>query len=297
MGAEGAVNVVFRKEIEKAADPAAKRAELIDEYQEKFSTPYAAAERGFIDDVIEPAETRPAPDPVAPHALDEARERPGPQAREHPALAMDGPSAASSSPTGSRPRRSARSSPPSSATSCRRARSRPRGCSRAGSTRPASARCRRGALARAVGRSGRCSRAAASRRVARAAATSARWPSRPSSHCPNCLAEYRARVRHVRRLRGGARAGAGAGDRGARSGADDEAPPTPQPRIATSVPVVLVDAPPARRRSSSRAGCRRKDWSRPPTSRRSMSAYGGALPDVPDDPRLGAGVAAGAGAE
>jgi acetyl-CoA carboxylase carboxyltransferase component len=59
MGAEGAVNVVFRKEIEKAADPEARRAELITEYRDKFSTPYAAAERGFIDDVIEPAETRP----------------------------------------------------------------------------------------------------------------------------------------------------------------------------------------------------------------------------------------------
>jgi acetyl-CoA/propionyl-CoA carboxylase carboxyl transferase subunit len=59
MGAEGAVNIVFRKEIEKAADPAVKREELIREYRDKFSTPYAAAERGFIDDVIEPAETRP----------------------------------------------------------------------------------------------------------------------------------------------------------------------------------------------------------------------------------------------
>lgn len=59
MGAEGAVNVVFRKEIEKAVDPEAKRAQLITDYREKFSTPYAAAERGFIDDVIEPAETRP----------------------------------------------------------------------------------------------------------------------------------------------------------------------------------------------------------------------------------------------
>jgi acetyl-CoA carboxylase carboxyltransferase component len=58
MGAEGAVNVVFRREMEKAADPAAKKAELIKEYRDKFSTPYAAAERGFIDDVIEPAETR-----------------------------------------------------------------------------------------------------------------------------------------------------------------------------------------------------------------------------------------------
>jgi acetyl-CoA carboxylase carboxyltransferase component len=59
MGPEAAVNVVFRKEIERADDPEARRAELIAEYQAKFSTPYAAAERGFLDDVIEPAETRP----------------------------------------------------------------------------------------------------------------------------------------------------------------------------------------------------------------------------------------------
>jgi acetyl-CoA carboxylase carboxyltransferase component len=59
MGPEGAVNVVFRKQIEKAEDPVAARAELIQQYQDKFATPYIAAERGFIDDVIEPAETRP----------------------------------------------------------------------------------------------------------------------------------------------------------------------------------------------------------------------------------------------
>ena len=59
MGAEGAVNIVFKREIERAVDPGQKRAELIREYRDKFSTPYAAAERGFVDDVIEPAETRP----------------------------------------------------------------------------------------------------------------------------------------------------------------------------------------------------------------------------------------------
>jgi acetyl-CoA carboxylase carboxyltransferase component len=58
MGAQGAVNIVSRREIERAADPSTKRAELIDEYKRKFSTPYASAERGFVDDVIEPAETR-----------------------------------------------------------------------------------------------------------------------------------------------------------------------------------------------------------------------------------------------
>jgi acetyl-CoA carboxylase carboxyltransferase component len=59
MGPDGAVNVVFKKQIEKAEDPGAARAELIAEYQRKFVTPYIAAERGFVDDVIEPADTRP----------------------------------------------------------------------------------------------------------------------------------------------------------------------------------------------------------------------------------------------
>jgi acetyl-CoA carboxylase carboxyltransferase component len=59
MGSDGAVNVIFRKEIQKAEDPVAKRTELIAKYEEQFSNPYIAAERGFVDDVIEPAETRP----------------------------------------------------------------------------------------------------------------------------------------------------------------------------------------------------------------------------------------------
>jgi acetyl-CoA carboxylase carboxyltransferase component len=59
MGSEGAVNVIFRREIQSATDPQAKRAELIARYEEQFSNPYIAAERGFVDDVIEPAETRP----------------------------------------------------------------------------------------------------------------------------------------------------------------------------------------------------------------------------------------------
>jgi propionyl-CoA carboxylase beta chain len=59
MGSEGAVNVIFRKEIQQAADPEAKRRELIAQYEGQFSNPYIAAERGFVDDVIEPAETRP----------------------------------------------------------------------------------------------------------------------------------------------------------------------------------------------------------------------------------------------
>jgi acetyl-CoA carboxylase carboxyltransferase component len=58
MGPEGAVNIVFRKQLKEAEDPAARRKELIAEYEEKFANPYIAAERGFIDEVIEPAETR-----------------------------------------------------------------------------------------------------------------------------------------------------------------------------------------------------------------------------------------------
>ena len=59
MGPEGAVNIIFRKEIDQAADPSARRAELIAMYREQFASPYIAASRGYLDDVIEPRETRP----------------------------------------------------------------------------------------------------------------------------------------------------------------------------------------------------------------------------------------------
>ncbi len=59
MGSEGAVNIISRDEIVKSANPDATRKKLIAEYEEKFSNPYAAASRGFIDDVIDPSETRP----------------------------------------------------------------------------------------------------------------------------------------------------------------------------------------------------------------------------------------------
>ncbi|AMV39115.1 acyl-CoA carboxylase subunit beta [Planctomyces sp. SH-PL62] len=58
MGAEGAVEIVFRKEMEQAEDKAAKRAELIQKYKSTFSTPTASAGRRLVDDIIEPAETR-----------------------------------------------------------------------------------------------------------------------------------------------------------------------------------------------------------------------------------------------
>ena len=58
MGADGAVNVVYREEIANATDPEAKRKELIDEYRTKFANPYIPAGRGFFDDVIDPRDTR-----------------------------------------------------------------------------------------------------------------------------------------------------------------------------------------------------------------------------------------------
>ncbi len=59
MGAEGAANIIHAREIKNAEDPVAKRKELIEEYEEKFSNPYCAASRGYVDAVIRPAETRP----------------------------------------------------------------------------------------------------------------------------------------------------------------------------------------------------------------------------------------------
>jgi acetyl-CoA carboxylase carboxyltransferase component len=58
MGPQGAVEILNRREIASADDPVAKKAELVEEYTEKFANPYLAAERGYIDDVIDPAETR-----------------------------------------------------------------------------------------------------------------------------------------------------------------------------------------------------------------------------------------------
>jgi propionyl-CoA carboxylase beta chain len=58
MGAKGAAEIIFKKEISEAADPAAKLLEKEAEYAEKFANPYRAAERGIVDDVILPEETR-----------------------------------------------------------------------------------------------------------------------------------------------------------------------------------------------------------------------------------------------
>jgi methylmalonyl-CoA decarboxylase subunit alpha len=59
MGAEGAVNILFRKRIESATDPVMERKRLVEEYRSQFNNPYYAARAGYVDDVIEPKETRP----------------------------------------------------------------------------------------------------------------------------------------------------------------------------------------------------------------------------------------------
>ena len=58
MGPEGAVNILYRREIDAAPDPAAARAQRVAEFRQKFANPYIAAGRGFIDEVIQPRETR-----------------------------------------------------------------------------------------------------------------------------------------------------------------------------------------------------------------------------------------------
>ncbi|MDX1690819.1 MAG: acyl-CoA carboxylase subunit beta [Acidimicrobiia bacterium] len=58
MGAQGAVNIIHRRDIRDAEDPDARRSELVEDYERRFSNPYVAAERGLVDEVIEPRETR-----------------------------------------------------------------------------------------------------------------------------------------------------------------------------------------------------------------------------------------------
>ena len=59
MGVDAAVKIIFRRELTEAKDPAARQVELVEDYQNRFANPYVAAERGYVDDVIEPKETRP----------------------------------------------------------------------------------------------------------------------------------------------------------------------------------------------------------------------------------------------
>jgi propionyl-CoA carboxylase beta chain len=58
MGPDGAVSILYKREMDAASDPAALKEERTREYREKFANPYAAAERGYVDEVIEPRDTR-----------------------------------------------------------------------------------------------------------------------------------------------------------------------------------------------------------------------------------------------
>jgi propionyl-CoA carboxylase beta chain len=58
MGPEGAVNILYKRELESAADPGQARAQKIEEFRGKFANPYIAAGRGFVDEIIRPRETR-----------------------------------------------------------------------------------------------------------------------------------------------------------------------------------------------------------------------------------------------
>jgi propionyl-CoA carboxylase beta chain len=59
MGAEGAVNIIFRKQIQEAKNPKAEFERIVSDYRERFANPYVAAGYGYLDDVIEPHQTRP----------------------------------------------------------------------------------------------------------------------------------------------------------------------------------------------------------------------------------------------
>ena len=86
MGAEGAVNILYKRELDAAADVAAARAAKIAEYREKFANPYVAAQRGFIDEIIRPRQTRAKLINGLADARDQARQEPAEEARQHPAL-------------------------------------------------------------------------------------------------------------------------------------------------------------------------------------------------------------------
>ena len=86
MGPEGAVNIIFRRDLEKSPTPDERRKKLISDYKARFANPYTAAERGYIDDVLVPHETRPRLI-NALETLQTKRDRAAEaQARQHPAV-------------------------------------------------------------------------------------------------------------------------------------------------------------------------------------------------------------------
>ncbi len=90
MGPEGAVNIIHRRDIATSPTPDERREKLIEDYKARFANPYSAAERGYIDDVIVPHETRPKLIRALRDAADQARGHAEAQARQHPALMPSG---------------------------------------------------------------------------------------------------------------------------------------------------------------------------------------------------------------
>ena len=84
MGPEGAVNIIYRKDIDSSPTPEERRAKLIDDYKAHFANPYSAAERGYLDDRAAPDAAE--ADQSAAGAADKAGRAAQAQAREHPAL-------------------------------------------------------------------------------------------------------------------------------------------------------------------------------------------------------------------
>ena len=125
MGPEGAVNIIYRRDIAQSPTPEERRKKLMDDYKARFANPYTAAERGYIDDVIVPHETRPRL--IAALRTLQSKREPGPaaQARQHSALRRRGrclTAPGQSRPWARpRPRRPRRSPPRSSASWTRRA--------------------------------------------------------------------------------------------------------------------------------------------------------------------------------
>ena len=86
MGPEGAVNVLYRRELQAAADPAALRAKLVSEFREKLANPFVAASRGFVDEIIQPRTTRPKLIAALASCENKRDQQSAEEARQHPAV-------------------------------------------------------------------------------------------------------------------------------------------------------------------------------------------------------------------
>ena len=87
MGPEGAVNIIHRRDIAKSPTPDERRQKLISDYKARFANPYSAAERGYIDDVIDPARDAPEADHARSRRFRPSAWTAEAQARQHPAVA------------------------------------------------------------------------------------------------------------------------------------------------------------------------------------------------------------------